>query len=315
MIPLVLITGFLGSGKTTLLRSMLTQARSRRLVCIVNEFGSVDIDGQLLHLPAGQLVSIPGGSIFCHCLVGEFVRVLGQVATVDGRPEGVIVEASGIADPKVVARMLAETKLDATFNLQRIVTVVDPGSFHKLLQTLPAITAQVEASDLVLINKTDLYDAGEVDRTEERIRQINPRVRILRTQYGRMEIDLFGPDQLDEEGEVGEVRDQKIGEYAQRRDPHYITRTISLTSPVDPEGFLEHLRLLQPHIYRAKGFVPTASGPLYVDVSAAGVASEPAACDSDLEANLVIIAPPECRPQIDAFARTLGLGPSLSILS
>lgn len=116
-----------------------------------------------LQLPAGQLVSIPGGSIFCHCLVGEFVRVLGEVAVVDPRPEGVIVEASGIADPKVVVvGMLAETKLDAMFDLRRVVTVVDPGSFHKLIQTLPAITAQVEASDLVLINKTDLYDAGEV---------------------------------------------------------------------------------------------------------------------------------------------------------
>lgn len=340
MIPLVLITGFLGSGKTTLLRFAAEQARLRKLVCIVNEFSAVDVDGRLLNLPPGELVTIPGGSIFCQCLVGEFIRVLGTVARQfetrspdsgpdsstasvgaepdPAEPEGVIVEASGMADPRVTRRMLAETGLDRTFELRRIVSVVDPGSFHKLLQTLPAICAQIEASDLVLINKIDLYGDEQILGTEQAIRERNPRARIIRTRHARAGIDLFDDDAAEPAAATVGSPDPRAlkGDYAPCRDPNYISRTITFANPLETERLLAALRELQAHVYRAKGFVASIDGTtLYVDLSATGVRCEPAGSHDARESTLVLIAPPQAEPHINALARGLGANPTLGILS
>lgn len=318
MLPLLLITGFLGSGKTTLLRRLVEQGRSRRIVCIVNDFGSVDVDGQLVDLPPGQLVTIPGGSIFCSCLVSEFIRVLQQAAdhlNSDPNPALdpiVIVEASGIANPKVVARMLEETKLDELFELRRVVTLVDPGSFLGLLETLPNIVAQVEASDLVVINKTDLYSGEQIEQAENKVRQINPAAVITRTQYCQADLDLFGGAEP--------WRDRPAGEYAACADPNYATRTVNLSRPVDRDQLTAELRALQGHVYRAKGFVLTTAGLVYADVSAGGVscqaASQPAAGDAPADGSrLVIIAAPAEQGAVDAFVRRLLPPSSLNVLS
>jgi len=314
MIPLTLITGFLGSGKTTLLQFLIEQARSRRWAFIINEFGTVDIDGQLLDLPPDRLVSIPGGSIFCRCLAGSFIRVLRQVADLPAAsavmrdvranvkahsaPEGVVVEASGIADPKVVGQMLAETRLNTSFDLRQVVTVVDPGSFLKLLHTLPNIIAQVEAADLAVINKTDLYGDQQIQETHDRVRQVNAAVNIVRAQYCRIPIDLFGePDPAEEP-----VR-PPAGEYAPCADPNYIARTLSFRSTVDRAHLNRALERLRPLVYRAKGFVPTTDGRVYVDVSAAGVLCRPAEREGPCE--LVIIAAPAQQDIVTEFARRL----------
>ena len=105
MTALSLVTGFLGSGKTTYLRRLVNQYRDRRLVFLVNEFSPVDIDGPLLGSVEDDVLSLPGGSIFCTCLVTEFISTLKSIPERFGREapvEGVIIEASGIANPKVV---------------------------------------------------------------------------------------------------------------------------------------------------------------------------------------------------------------------
>ncbi len=302
MIPLSLITGFLGSGKTTLLRRLIERYRGRPMVWLVNEFGQVDVDGQLLELPPGELVSIPGGSIFCRCLVGEFVRVLREVAGTSapgaGSPAGVVVEASGIADPKVVGQMLAETRLDAYYELQRIVTVIDPGSFPALLETLPNIVAQVEAADLAIINKVDLHDEQRIAEVEQEVRRINPSAELVRAVQCDVDFGVFTS------ASAGEARRSLAGQYAACADPNYVTRTIVFDRPIDAERLLVELRALQPHIYRAKGFVPTSGGILYVDVSASGVDCRPAG-EATAGGRLVVIAAPAVQTRVDALVRML----------
>lgn len=311
MIPIVLITGFLGSGKTTLLRSLVEQTRGRRCVCIVNEFSAVDVDGQLIELPPGQLVSIPGGSIFCRCLAGEFIRVLHEVSgqAETPAPELVLIEASGIADPRVIVQMLEETRLDQTYVLSRVVSVVDPGSFLALIETLPNIIAQVEASDLVLINKVDLYDAERLARCEEQVRQINSSARLARTQHCHTEWDW-----LTETIPAEAAPRSLAGQYALCADPNYRKRTIAFEKPVDRDKLLTALRSLHPHIYRAKGFVPTTSGQVHVDVSAAGVNCKAAAEPQDHN-NLAIIASPTAEAQVEAFMRAIGSDPPSDLLT
>ncbi len=306
MLPLTLITGFLGSGKTTLLRRLLERHRHRRIVYLVNEFGAVDVDGHTLPLPPGELVSIPGGSIFCKCLVGEFIRVLRDIGGAEGdAPEGVVIEASGIAEPRVVGQMLEETRLAERYALKCIATVIDPGSFLKLLHTLPSIIAQVEAADVAIINKVDLYGAQQVQQTEDALLQIQPGLDVVRAQRCRIERDL-----LAFEGAGGPVRRSLDGTYAAGTDPDYVSTHVTFEQPVDLSALLAALRALPSEVYRVKGFVPTVDGTMYIDRSAGGTVCEPVqgAGQPGPEHELVFIFAPACREMIQAMLRTLRPG-------
>lgn len=256
-IPLVLVTGFLGSGKTTVLERFVEQYRDRRIVYLVNEFSPLDVDGRRLHLPEQQLVSIAGGSIFCRCLVTQFIGVLTRVATMAGfAPEGVIIEASGIASPKVIQQMLAETRLDQRYSLTTILTVVDPGTFQKLLSTLPNIRDQVEAADLVLLNKIDLYDEKAIASTEESIRTIRPDVPIRRVSFGQADLDPLA---------ISPSSRTLLGEHARCVDPHYACLTPIFRCVLSLPALQGALATLGDALYRVKGFIETTEGRRYLD--------------------------------------------------
>lgn len=293
-IPLSLVTGFLGSGKTTFLQQTARRLADRRIVYLVNEFSSLDVDGTVLAAIGPNIVSVPGGSIFCKCLVGEFILHLREIPrrfhTADQPIAGVIVEASGISNPKVVADMLRETTLDALYELTSIVSVADPGSFRKLLVTLPNIRAQIEASDIVLLNKIDLFSEEQIAGTEIAMRQLNPRVRIVRTVRGAAEVELFG---------AAPTRDLH-GEYAACADPHYARFSITLHNAVDLAKLQAALRDLAEDLYRVKGFVPTPQGTVYLDWSTAGLSIE-AIDKPGVPPGLAIIARADSQQRVDQW--------------
>jgi len=277
MIPLSLVTGFLGGGKTTLLQRLIERNQGRRLAYIVNEFAEADVDGQLLELGEDQVVSIPGGSIFCRCLSGEFLRILQALPSRFEDPErpleGVVIEASGIADPKVTVKMLEETRLDGVYELRTVVSVIDPGTFLKLIHTLPNVISQVEACDVALVNKTDLHDEAALRRVEQEIERINPRAKIVRSTYCRSEIDILAaPARLPLEGE-----------YALCRDPNYLSVTVPVEAPLELAPLLAALQRVKDHVYRVKGFVPVSEGMIYVDVAAGRVNHREAAVPAEPE--------------------------------
>ncbi len=301
MIPLALVTGFLGSGKTTLLKRLIDRYRGHPVAWLVNEFGQVDIDGQLLRLPADRLVAVPGGSIFCRCLVGEFIEHLQTLAGLDlatGSPRaGVVVEASGVADPRVIARMLAETRLDRVFRLVGIVAVVDPANFLKLLPALPAIAAQVQAAGTTILNRIDLCDARAVEAAEQAVRQINPSARVLRARYCAVDLDILAetpPGHAD-------------GQYAPCRDPDCLTDTCVVRRPIDPQALRAALQEAAGQLYRAKGFVPTATDTVYVDLAAGRLELQPAERQVEV-GTLVLIFPPAAQAAVrDLVARLQAL--------
>lgn len=269
MIPLVLTTGFLGSGKTTLLRHIAEQESDLKLVFLVNEFSQHDVDAKLLDAEGLDTVTIAGGSIFCRCRLTDFIHQLEIIPGLFGAPEApvaaVVVEASGIADPMVVQRMLAETRLDRIYRLSAVVTVVDPKSFLKLMHTLPNILTQVKAADWVILNKTDLCTPAEVRATEAEIGRIHPGARLIETSFCEADLDLFGA--------AGER--SLAGEYAKCVDPSYASLTVRFRGPVDLETLEAALRRTGDAVFRAKGFAATPGGTFYVDYSAAGFRSEP----------------------------------------
>ena len=302
MIPMVLVTGFLGSGKTTYLRRLASRDRQKRLVFLVNEFSALDVDGHVLEAESDKVVSVVGGSIFCRCLVGQFLDELGSLPSrynVPGAPlEGVVVEASGMADPLVVRRMLEETRLDRVYDLRTIVSVVDPGTLRKLLATLPNIRSQIAAAHVVLINKTDCFAEEEVSEAERAVREIHPEALIVRTSYCETSLDPFVPPAAPTaEGE---------GDYAPCRDPNFDTLAIRCPSPVDPAELERRLVEKAAFVYRAKGTVRTPSGsPLRVDYSGAGFQTEPAH-ESDCPGEIVLIVAGGTVDRVAGLAEWLG---------
>lgn len=282
MIPLALVTGFLGSGKTSLLRHVAARD-PRRLAFLVNEFSAVDVDGALLQGDQERVVALSGGSIFCHCLVGEFSKHLSAIAagelTGPEPPEGVIVEASGVADPAVAWRMFEETGLDERYELRSVVAMIDPGTFPRLLETLPAITAQVEACTLAILNKVDLFAEAELRAVEARLVEIRPGLDVVRAVHARAEVDLLAPAPRRAPG----------GEYAPCADPRYWTRVIEVSTPVEIERLGEALRCVAGDLLRAKGFVPTPTGSVHVELSSSGLRLEAAPAGVEV-GRLVLIA-------------------------
>jgi G3E family GTPase len=298
MIPICLVTGFLGSGKTTFLQHVASLRADERIVYLINEFSPQDVDGVLLEEVQEDVVAVPGGSIFCKCLVTQFAGNLKMIPerfdTEEEPLEGVVIEASGVANPMVIEQLLSDTGLDEVYDLTKVVSVVDPESLPKLVQTLPNMTAQVEAADVVLLNKIDLFGTEEIAQAEQIVREINVEAPVIRTVRCALDIELFAG---------GRERGLK-GEYAPCADPNYARFAVSFEGPVDVYALVAQLKDLRDEIYRAKGFVPTSEGVAYVDMSPAEV-SVRRAPQTEAPAGLSIIARGDAAPGVQELVERL----------
>jgi G3E family GTPase len=255
MLPICLVTGFLGTGKTTFLRNIVAQNRDRKIVYLINEFSVHDVDGAIVSAENPNVVSIPGGSIFCKCLVTEFIGQLKKAAEKWPDADGVMIEASGMANPKVMEQMLAETGLDQLYRLATVISVIDPNSFLKLRHTLPNIIAQIEASDVVLINKTDRNSPEKTEEAEAAVQAMNPAAERIKTVQCAAEVDLFA-----EHAPRG-----LQGEYAKCRDPNYAAFVTE--QPFNGDALETFVLRHANDIYRVKG---TLDGEFF-DYSTSGV--------------------------------------------
>jgi G3E family GTPase len=186
--PVTVLTGYLGSGKTTLLNRILTEAHGKRYAVIVNEFGEIGIDNDLVVNADEEIFEMNNGCICC-TVRGDLIRILGGLMRRKGHFDGILVETTGLADPAPVAQTFfvdddvrRKTKLDA------IITVVDAKHLVNELDRAHEAQEQIAFADVVLLNKTDLVSCDELATVEARIRKINPYVRIHRTE--RCAIDL-----------------------------------------------------------------------------------------------------------------------------
>ncbi len=268
MIPICLITGFLGTGKTTLLKRIVEENRDRKWIYLVNEFSALDVDGAIISEENPDVVSIPGGSIFCKCLVTEFIGQMTKIYERRSDAEGVIIEASGMADPRVIADMLKETGLGAHFKLNHIISIVEPRSFLRLIHTLPNIIHQVEAADLVLLNKCDLFDENQILETEQAVRNIKAETNLIRCVKGEIEFPMFE--------NTGSYKDLH-GEYAKCRDPRYSAFSVELPRPISSALVQSLIKEHEEDIFRVKGYFNALEGPVYFDYSKAGFSMTPAA--------------------------------------
>jgi G3E family GTPase len=188
-VPATVVTGFLGSGKTTLINRILRGQHGRKLAVIVNEFGEVSIDGQLVvHDEEAQLVEFNNGCLCC-TVRGDLVETLGRLQARAGTLDGILIETTGLADPAPVAStFFVADEVRSGIRLDAFVTVVDAVNLERNLAQNNEAVEQVAFSDIILINKMDLVSSEHMAAVERRVRLLNPMAKIHHT--ANAEIDL-----------------------------------------------------------------------------------------------------------------------------
>ncbi|MFB2980383.1 CobW family GTP-binding protein [Microseira sp. BLCC-F43] len=188
--PVTIITGFLGSGKTTLLNHILKNQEGLRTAVLVNEFGEVGIDNELIVTTGDDMVELSNGCICC-TINNDLVNAVYKVLERQDKVDYLVVETTGIADPLPVALTFLGTELRDMTRLDSIITVVDAENFSLDLFNSQAAYSQIAYGDVILLNKADLVDEADLDRLEIRIRDIKQGARILRTTRSQVPLPLI----------------------------------------------------------------------------------------------------------------------------
>ncbi len=183
-----LISGFLGSGKTSFLNHLLKKAQTDlKILVLINEFGEESIDGALVEDPELEMLEISMGSISCACVKGDFIKALYRIAFVI-KPEFLVIEASGVANPTDIGRDLFNPIFKGMFKSLDKVCIIDAENFLEQYETFTVLENQMAASDKFIINKIDLVDRTTIERIKSIILEHTPKSIFLETSFGRISI-------------------------------------------------------------------------------------------------------------------------------
>jgi G3E family GTPase len=279
----VLLTGFLGAGKTTALNALLADPpeEGARVAVVVNEFGELGIDAGLVGPGAVRTWEINKGSLFCACTREDLRQVLAEIEGTT-KPDQVLIEATGLAEPLDLASALDDPTLADAFEVRAIVCLVDPLTFPKVARGLAAARAQVQEADLVLLNKCDLVDESALADIESMVREIHPTVPILRTTHGLLPREVLHRAPARSRGSGGKPRTAPPEGIA---SVSYQSRT-----PVDRRRLYDLLDTWRTRCLRAKGQVLFADGPLFVEIAGGRLSSRPLRAAGAPEARTAFVA-------------------------
>jgi G3E family GTPase len=283
-IPVTVLTGYLGAGKTTLLNRILSEPHGRKYAVIVNEFGEIGIDNDLVVNADEEVFEMNNGCICC-TVRGDLIRIIEGLMRRKGKFDAIIVETTGLADPAPVAQTFfideevgAKTKLDA------VITVADAKWLKDRLKDAPEAKNQIAFADVVLLNKVDLVTPEELAEVEARIRGINPYARLHRTQRAQIALtevldrNAFDLDRIlelepafleEEEGhhhhDHDHGHDHGHGGLKHFHDEEMQSISLKSERPLDPDKFLPWVQNLVAtegqNILRSKGIVAFRDDP------------------------------------------------------
>ncbi|HEY2533266.1 MAG TPA: GTP-binding protein [Xanthobacteraceae bacterium] len=258
--PVTVLTGYLGSGKTTLLNRILSETHGKHYAIIVNEFGEVGIDNDLIVNADEEIFEMNNGCICC-TVRGDLIRILSGLMRRRRTFDGILLETTGLADPAPVAQtFFVDDEVRRRTKLDAIVTVADAKHLLNEIDRAPEAQEQLAFADVVLLNKTDLVSAEEQARVEARIAGINPYAALYRTQ--RCNVDLgqvLGRDAFNL-GRILELEPQFLNETHDHEHDNQIA-SLSLTAdrPLKPQAFMPWIaQVMQRYgmdILRMKGII------------------------------------------------------------
>jgi G3E family GTPase len=260
-IPFYLVTGFLGSGKTTLLKRFLDQYSGEKKIAVIqNEFAEINIDSRELRKTGKsfELLEMNNGSVFCVCLLGDFVSSLSDFI-LQHHPDMVVLEASGLSDPISISQVLASPKLKNLLYLAHVYTIADALNFQKTLDRVGRNAHQIRVADTVILNKSDLV-SGPLDETEKRIKSLNPFAKIIKTSYCGID---FNKD-ITSRPPVSPMIDNSIEPAGKPDVESQVIKTTKRISSADLRALLEKW---SKTAYRIKGYVQTGDGAVAVQTS------------------------------------------------
>ncbi|MDM3844822.1 MAG: GTP-binding protein [Aphanizomenon gracile PMC638.10] len=268
--PVTIITGFLGSGKTTLLNQILQNKQDLKVAVLVNEFGDINIDSQLLISVDQDMVELSNGCICCTIndgLVDAVYRVLEREERIDY----LVIETTGVADPLPIILTFFGTELRDLTNIDSILTVVDTEAFNEEHFQSEAALKQITYGDIILLNKTDLVTAEKLQEVENFIHDIKHGARILHTQYGEvalpliLDVGLTPKDQYitidNEDHHKHEHEHHHAHEHHHHHSDHlendgFVSISFQTDRPFDVHKFENFLTEEMPeNVFRAKGIL------------------------------------------------------------
>ncbi|KYG97890.1 GTP-binding protein [Bradyrhizobium sp. DOA1] len=252
-VPILLVTGFLGAGKTTVVNHLLANAAGRRIAAIVNDFGAINIDAELIAGASDGVVSLANGCICCS-LEGDLLRTLSTLLRRDPKPEHIVIETSGVADPADIVRNLMDPVILREAPLETVLCVMDatapPSALEDALHR-----SQLRVADIVALSKLDLAEEGAGLRMREAIRAQRVPAVVVDAHHGEIPAALLFPAHVDRAPTPREV--------GPRRPAEERFETLSWTSeqPLSLPRLQQAIGKLAPKLARAKGLFETVEQP------------------------------------------------------
>src|SRR5687768_13941662 len=194
-VPVVLVAGFLGAGKTTVVNHLLAHAEGKRIAAVVNDFGAINIDAELITGASDGVVSLSNGCICCS-LEGDLLRTLATLLRRDPRPEFIVIETSGVADPSDIVRNLMDPVIWREAPLETVLCVVDATTPPPTLSDA-LLRSQLRAADVVALNKVDLVDAAARAQLRDAVRMLHPAAVVVDALHGEVPAALLYPVDAD----------------------------------------------------------------------------------------------------------------------
>lgn len=248
MVPITLVTGFLGAGKTTLLSHVLQDPQGLRIAVLVNDFGAVNIDAELLRETGEEIISLENGCICCSLSQGLLATVR-EVLQRHDLPDRILIEASGVSDPFEIVETLSDPELRDYAPLDGVIAVVDAGMALSNSEILSLAQRQVSCAGLVLLNKVDIGQGNEVRAW---VRSVSPEVTIIPTQQSSVPLPtLFC---------VGSHVDTSVGDAVV---PNFESNDLIVKAPISLQSLHNLLSALPRGIFRAKGTVNLVEKPAH----------------------------------------------------
>ena len=298
-VPATIVTGFLGAGKTTLIRHVLAHAHGRRLALLINEFGDVGVDGEILKscgvasCPEENIIELANGCICC-TVADDFLPAIEALLAREPRPDHIIIETSGLALPKPLVKAFDWPAIRSKLTVDGVIAVVDAaavaeGRFVDDEEKLAAQRAQdtsldhdnpleevyedqLLCADLVILNKADLVDAADLARVMSEIAAAIPRaVKVVPTKQGHLDPDLLLGLNAAAEDDLAARPSHHDGEEGHDHDD-FDSFTLDLPAVADPGALMARLSTIARDydVLRMKGFAEVAGKPMRLLVQGVG---------------------------------------------